>query len=89
LVVPRTWFYAALRVSVTPLRFATNAARFAPRVQGITTFASAAVLVTDLIKRVLVFISGLLLDCDVGVLPFVDHNMTNLCGRFLTGREKL
>ena len=47
---------AALR-SRSALRLAMKAARRGPRAQGITVLSSAAVATTDLMKRVLVFMS--------------------------------
>jgi hypothetical protein len=77
-----------LRGAITSVRLAMNAARRAPRAQGIVTSVSAAALVTDLIKRVLVFMSVLLLVCYLGVLPVVENNMTSQCGWFLTVCDK-
>lgn len=76
-------YQAALRGAMTSDRLAMNAARRAPRVHGIATSVSSAALVTDLIKRVLVFMSVLLLVCHLGVLPVVEDNMTKHCGWFL------
>ena len=59
---------AVLRVVAGAVRLAINAARRAPRAQGMTVVSLAAVSTTDLMKRVLVFIVFFL--WPVGLVPF-------------------
>jgi hypothetical protein len=65
-----------------------NAARRAPRAQGITVSFFAAAATTPLMKRVLVFMALILSLFGVGVCPCLRMNMPRQSGRFLAVPRK-
>lgn len=71
-----------------PARFAIKAARRTPRCQGISVFDVSAVLITDRIKRLLVF---MLLSCSFlsapGHLPLVEHQIARPFGQVWGGKQ--
>lgn len=78
-----------MRVCSGALRFAMNAARRAPRVQGITVSFFAAAAMTPLMKRVLVFMALILGSMCWGRLPLLEDEYAGSIGPLFGSFNKI